>query len=195
MTTEALEQRVAALEQMALNYSTMKGDEDRLVSGVERLADETGGLNSILNKVDEQQQRLSRLGRDLERVERTSASKEDLEKSAKAALKREAEERRKRSQKVTTWIVFGLAGLSLVALSYLTSEADRRAAEERYRQGVAEVCEARNKQGKIIAQLITASNEDVDSDPTLTPQQKTDRKARGQALADAFPIVNCGALR
>lgn len=56
-----LEVRVEALEEMAIAYAEQAAVEDRLASGVERLGGEVGGLNSILTKVDEQQQELRRI--------------------------------------------------------------------------------------------------------------------------------------
>jgi hypothetical protein len=70
------EQRLASLERFAEAVTTRQDGEDQLQQGVTRLSDETSALNSILTKVDAQQQQL----RDLDKGK---ASKTDLEEVEK----------------------------------------------------------------------------------------------------------------
>lgn len=58
-----LEQRVEALEALAIEYAEAAQQESNLLSGVNRLGSEVGGLNAILTQVDEQQQLLAQFGR------------------------------------------------------------------------------------------------------------------------------------
>lgn len=155
MTGRTLAERVTALEQYIRK-------DTRLVQGVERLADETGGLNQILTKVDEQQQRLSTLGRDLERVEKSKVSKEDLLQETlrqqqeglefrKAALKRIY------ASAVSIVVVLGLVGGFVYAY------------EESRGQASYDVCVARNEQNLAIVEILRGTVQANPDGPAVGP--------------------------
>lgn len=156
MSLQPLEDRVANLERMAREYEAKTVADDRLTLVVQRLADETVGLNAILTKVDEQQQRLTNLGNDLARVEQSSATKDDLTVAAKKQAATSLEFRRDTFRRVyTTGLLVGavLAVSGAVVYDY----------QESRRTALRELCEARNTQNSIILDMLEGSIADVPS--------------------------------
>lgn len=133
-----------------------EGDRGRLAEGVERLAQETGGLNSVLTKVDEQQQALSRLGRDLKRVEKNTVSVDQIE-ATKKQQEAEALEFRKQTLKR---IYTTTAAITVVALLAFGFVIEYQAHQKR---NSIQVCEARNEQNRVIVDILEGSLENAPS--------------------------------
>lgn len=70
----SVEQRLAALENFASELADTHERDERLVSGVERLTDETGALNRVLTQVDAQQRELQRIGKEASEAKKESSS-------------------------------------------------------------------------------------------------------------------------
>lgn len=179
-----LEGRVANLERMARDYSNKVQAGDRLSLGVERLAEETGGLNAVLTKVDEQQQRLSNLGRDLERVEEQSAKKEDVKKTAQTLTQGQEDFRQGVIRRgVMTGV--GIVVLLLVIAAGL-SENDRR-----NKENVLRICKERNQASALVGQYIMEQTQIELSNKFIDDELRAKRIASLKNLQRGFIIVDC----
>lgn len=184
MSLDALDARVAALENMAREYSERAQVGDRLSLGVERLADETGGLNAVLTKVDEQQQRLTTLGRDIERVENQAAKKQDVETAAKR-ISRKQEDFRLRVIKRGVLTGVGIVVLLLIVTAALV-EHDARQNEETIR-----ICRERN-QGSILVSRYLQEQLGIERDNKFIDDELRKRRVDSlTTLALGFPVVDC----
>lgn len=177
MTGKTLAERVAALEQY------IEGDA-RLVQGVERLADETGGLNQILSKVDEQQQRLSRLGQQLEDVNKKVVPREELEKRERERATQTLEVRKKIVRRaVLTGVSLGL--LLLVSIAGL-AEYQQHQDTETLRQ-----CRERNLGALKVKAYVTEQIAITRVNPVIPDDLRAREIAALENLGDSFPVIDC----
>lgn len=179
MTTPDFEKRLEALERAA-------EDGGRLVIGVERLSDETAGLNVILNKVDEQQQRLSRLGRDLDRVSKSSATKTDLENARQHA--REEEQRYRKGVLARIYVAgilaLGMAGVLAVAASGYVAQQKRNLLERK----------TNDYQACLGGEARINAVRDYLNEVTKASSNEVLREKASQVVAQ-LPRTNCEALK
>jgi hypothetical protein len=184
VSLQPLEDRVANLERMAREYEAKTVADDRLTLVVERLAEETVGLNAILTKVDEQQQRLTCLGNDLARVEQSSATKNDLSAAAKKQAETTKEFRRDTFRRIYTTGLLVIAALGVGATAFYDYQESRRAA-------LRDLCEARNTQNSVILDMLEGSIADVP--PNKQGSAETMRIKEGIARFESL-ITNCDEL-
>lgn len=170
---DELTRRVATLEAEAL-------DRTRLVNGVERLTEETGGLNAILNKVDDQQQRLTNLGRQLTDVQEKAVSKDDLEANKREQARITMEFRKRTLARVYTTallLILTLLTLGVVAYAYNQSKLDAQ----------RQICLARTEQTTIIVDVLESS---------IQGSPPGERRAAIEEAIERFRSLDadCGAL-
>lgn len=122
MTAPDINKRLDTLEKAVASLATSRMSGDRLATGVERLTDETAGLNAILNKVDEQQVRLTTLGTNLDTLQKTAAPRDEVKSI-------QQKERRDRRRLVA--LASSLVALIAFALVFGLSEAAHDACEKR----------------------------------------------------------------
>lgn len=137
------EQRLTAIEQRTVA-------DDRLAQGVERLANETVGLNAILTRVDDQQQRLSTLGQYVERVDQDKASHDDVAELKKETHQEQLYFRKLVLQRTYTTAMFLLFAIAVVVGGFFSYQ-------ESLQQAQREVCEARTEQNDVIITLLEGS--------------------------------------
>lgn len=171
---ESLIRRITLLEQL-------NGDRVRLAEGVERLARETGGLNSVLTKVDEQQQRLMNLVAKVDEVEKKAAKKEDIE-AAKAAQEHEALEFRKQTLKRVYLTAGAFVAASLLAFGFVIEY------QAHQRRNSISSCEARNEQNLVILNVLRGSLANVPPERRNSPS--ADNIERGIDRFEAL-IIDC----
>lgn len=176
---------IAALIQRIEDLEEREQDRGRLSQGVERLADETGGLNTILNKVDEQQQRLTNLGKQLSDVQSKTVTKTDLAKENALRLEAERVQRRRNAQKWTARSLIALAAVTGVALLGIQRQAQRERDQNEYRKSIYNVCLARAAQAEKMQTLVKTAPASPDG---------SDAAARTLFL-EAFPLVDCSGLK
>lgn len=179
MTTSDFERRLEALERAA-------EDGGRLVIGVERLSDETAGLNVILNKVDDQQQCLSRLGRDLDRVSKTTVTKNELEKARQHAREEEQQYRKGVLARiyVAGILALALAGVLAVAASGYIAQQKRNLLERK----------TNDYQACLGGEARINAVRDYLNEVTKVSTNEVLREKASEVVAQ-FPPTNCEALK
>ncbi len=111
------ERRLGRLEQD-------RDDRERLEAGVERLSDGVGDLNTILARVDEQQQRLRQMAHEVQEVKEKAVPREEID----AKL---AQTRRERRRLVfsTAGLLSAVLGMGLFSVSQSAHDACERRQE------------------------------------------------------------------
>lgn len=104
-------------------------DRVQLSDGINRLSDETAGLNSILTKVDEQQIELRRLNRDIKRVEDSVIPEEQIDAKTDEKVQTIRDERHKTI--VRTAITAALVLTAILAMMAYAVNADNTACVQR----------------------------------------------------------------
>jgi len=134
--------------------NTVPDKHDRLSAGVERLAHETGELHAILSKVDEQQQRLASLTREVEQVQTLKASKDDVTDSATRIATNARSESRTQFLKVTIPVILGVALILFVIIFGLSNSA-------------YQACERRQEATKTLVDVVVILKADAALDVNL----------------------------
>lgn len=157
MSDPNTEQRLASLERFARAITRRQAGEDQLQEGVTRLSDETNALNTILNKVDEQQQQLAQLNTRTNLVEKTAVSRQELI-GATEAQGAEAFEFRKQTLR-RIYFTGLIMALTLLVGGYAFYEYNKYNKEEDIR-----ICGERNEQYDILLDILNGVVSDMPDD-------------------------------
>lgn len=181
-----LEAHVGTQEEILAAMQAERIEAERLNDSVVRLGLGASDLGAALLQVDKTQQMLTKLGQDITRVEETTVSKDDMAANERLRLAKEKADRRDRANKITTWVVIGLAVLTLLILTALNRQSQREADQREYRQSIFDVCQQRYDQSLKLRKLA----EPKPGRPPRTPEQEADAKL----FLEAFPLVDCTKL-
>lgn len=181
---EMLVLRVEALEKYIQQSAKKVEADQRLADGIERLAVETGGLNAVLTKVDEQQQALARTNRRLEAVDKKIVPREELEKKERERAEEAAALRRKVVRRsIGTGVGLGL--LLLLGLAGL-AEYERYQDSEGIRQ-----CRERNVGALKVKAYVAEQIAITRTNPVLPDDLRAREIAALETLGESFPVVDC----
>jgi hypothetical protein len=174
---ETLEERVARLEDVAF-------EGDGLTRAVTRLGLNANALGEALLTVDRNQQQLTKLGGELQQVQASAATKDEVHEKAATVAAVEREARR------TLAVVIGTAIAALVAILAYTQFTTKE-----YRQNTYNVCQARSAQSAKVNAFLDAALKQQQTRPDLTPEQRAASKQQTELLRQAFPLISCETLK
>ncbi len=110
-----LKQRIERLEALAAQA-------DELTAAVGRLGDRATSLQTVIDKVDQNQQELTQLGKELATIQETAATEYQLQESAKTVTDAVRKERKRANKSIAFSILIGVAVL-VSFLSYTQTRA------------------------------------------------------------------------
>lgn len=154
-----LEASVAVQEQELVAIRAERIEADRLEQSVNRLGDGASALGEALLAVDRTQQRLTRLGQEVEHVASKAATKDEVAEEKRASIRALQAQRKEYATKlVSVGILFGVALLvaALVTANVISdNRRASRAAQVRACQGANTTVEAVNSFLDAVAQAAT----------------------------------------
>lgn len=180
MSEADLETRLRRLEQLAFEGDSLSGEVTRLQASV-------ATLGEVLLQVDRQQQTLTRLGQDLEKVEKSTVPRQELEvREDKVRMELRAYRKRLLGRVYAAGVtaVALVLGLVLGGLNYAEGLTD-------FRIETYALCMERQKNAEAINEFLDQREPVID---TLPAEERPAARDQLELLRTAFPVVACDGL-
>lgn len=172
---QTVDERLDELERLLRGLTVLSREDARLIAGIERLSDETAGLNEILSRVDEQQRRLAKLDKGVKEIKEQASSAEAEVHHFRARVVRRG------------GVILGIVVLVVTAgIAGMTEYSRRQAAR------TTRICQARNAGATVVQDWVTEQIAITRDNTALTPAIRDRQIASLQRLAGSFIVVDCG---
>lgn len=181
-----IEERMVRLEEMMRSWRDSEAAATYLQDSVDRLGLNATALGEALLQVDRNQQALTRLGKELKRVDDASATKEDLE--AAAQRQREATIQFRKNTLSRIYTTATVMGIALLVGGAIVVDRQQANMLEEQQKCLATRASTTSVQAYVTSQrAIELENRFIDDD------LRKKRLASLDALGRAFPIPECEA--
>lgn len=178
-----LSERMLKLEAMMRAFRDSEAAATYLKDSVERLGLNATALGEALLQVDRNQQTLTNLGKQLDRVAGSTPTKTEVE-----AKHHQLEEFTKASRRnLFLQMMAGLAFLTCVVL-YMSYQ------DSQHREVAYKVCQDQSEQNTKVGVYLADAVESAKKRPGITPEQIALIERQAAQLREAFPPVSCEGL-
>jgi ABC-type transporter Mla subunit MlaD len=179
-----LDARVAQVEKTVRAYADLGEANNELTDTIRRLVENTNALTAILSKVDNQQQTLTQLGRQIAQVEKSS-----IEVDSK--LTRSQQDLVASRRRIVRRVYAILATAAILGAGALIYSNHQAAAN---RKKAYAVCLERNKQVLALQDYFKRKAAVDRREKTTPPEISTQRVQEDLRFVNQYKIVNCKAL-